>query len=176
MPWLLIRRAAAYGVDILLLVVVLLPLGFLLRPALGWPPDPATGPEVWLASAVNFSVPTWTYFILSDSSARGATLGKWLFGLHVVRMKGERVSLARALARTAVKVLPWETAHVSAFALSTDPGVSFGTAQLIGLIIANVLVVVYLVVAAYTGGRRSVHDFVAATEVCPSHPLASEAP
>jgi hypothetical protein len=57
--------------------------------------------------------------------------------------------------------------ELSAFAFSAQPGVSLDVGQLIGLTIANVLIVVYLVVA-WTGGRRSVHDYVAATEVCPS--------
>ena len=67
------------------------------------------------------------------------------------------------LARTAVKLLPWETSHLSAFAFSAQPGVSLGVGQLIGLTIADVLIVVYLVVVACTGGGRSVHDYVAAT-------------
>jgi hypothetical protein len=75
--------------------------------------------------------------------------------------------MARALGRTAVKLLPWETTHLSAFAFSAEPGVSFNLGQLIGLSIANALIVVYLVIAACTGGRRSVHDYLVATEVCP---------
>ena len=82
--------------------------------------------------------------------------------LHVVRVTGGRVGTARALARTAVKLLPWETAHLSASVLA-----GLEREQVIGLTIANGLAVVYLVVAACTGGRRSVHDYVAATEVCP---------
>src|SRR5262245_20710678 len=113
MPRLLIRRATAFCVDILLLAAVLFPLAFLVRAALGWPPASATGLEVWLAAVLVYSVPTWAYFVLSDRSARGATLGKRLFGLRVVRTTGERVGVARALARTAVKLLPWETAHAS---------------------------------------------------------------
>jgi uncharacterized RDD family membrane protein YckC len=167
MPWVLIRRAAAYCVDIALLFVVLFPLGQLARLAVGWPPASPTGPEIWLASALNFSLPTWTYFVLSDSSARGATAGKRLLRLRVVRLTGGPVGRPRALARTAVKVLPWETAHLSAFALSSQPGVSLDPGQLIGLTIANVLVVVYLAVAAWAHGRRSVYDYVAATEVYP---------
>jgi uncharacterized RDD family membrane protein YckC len=167
MPWLLIRRATAYSLDIVLLFLVLFSVGRLVRLATGWHPSSSpTGLEVWLAIALNFSVPTWTYFVWSDRSACGATVGKRLLGLRVVRVTGERVSTARALARTAVKVLPWETAHVSAFALSTNPGVSFDLSQLIGLTLANGLAVVYLAVAGCTGGRRSVHDYVAATEVC----------
>ena len=57
--------------------------------------------------------------------------------------------------------------HLSAFAFSAEPGVSFDLGQQIGLAIANLLAVVYFVVAACTGGRRSVHDYIAATEVRP---------
>ena len=169
MPRLLIRRAGAYLLDVALLFLVLFPVGRLLHLAIGWqPPSSPTGLGVWLASALNFSVPAWTYFVLSDSSASGATVGKSLLGLRVTRVGGGSVGMARALGRTAVKLLPWETTHLSAFAFSAQPGVSLDVGQLIGLTIADVLIVVYLVVAAYTGGRRSVHDYVAATEVCPS--------
>jgi uncharacterized RDD family membrane protein YckC len=169
MPGLLIRRAGAYLLDVALLFLVLFPVGQLLRIAIGWQaPSPPTGLGVWLASALNFSVPTWTYFVLSDSSAGGATVGKSLLGLRVTRVNEGTVGMARALGRTAVKLLPWETTHLSAFALSAEPGGSLDLGQLIGLTIANVLIVVYFVVAACTGGRRSVHDYVAATEVRPS--------
>jgi uncharacterized RDD family membrane protein YckC len=168
MPRLLIRRAGAYVVDIVLLFLVLFPAGQLLRLAVGWqPPASPTGLTVWLASALNFSVPTWAYFVFSDSSARGATVGKWLLSLRVTRTGGGPVGRARALGRTAVKLLPWETTHLSAFAFSAEPGVSLGPGQLIGLTVANLLIVVYLAVAACTGGRRSVHDYISATEVCP---------
>jgi hypothetical protein len=71
MPRLLIRRVGAYLVDVVLLFSVLFPAEQLLRSALGWQrPSSPTGLGVWLASALNFSVPTWTYFVLSDSSAR----------------------------------------------------------------------------------------------------------
>jgi hypothetical protein len=71
------------------------------------------------------------------------------------------------LARNAVKLLPWETKPLSAFAFSAQPGVCLDVGQLIGLTIANVLIVVYLVVVACTGGgRRSAHHYSAATEVC----------
>jgi uncharacterized RDD family membrane protein YckC len=166
MPRLLIRRAGAYLLDVTLLFLVLYPVGQLLRFAIGWQaPSPPTGLGVWLASALNFSVPSWMYFVLSDSSASGATVGKSLLGLRVRRVNERSVGMARALGRTAVKLLPWEITHLSAFAFSAQPGGSLGLGQLIGLAVANVLIVVYFMVAACTGGRRSVHDYVAATEV-----------
>ena len=116
---------------------------------------------------LNFSVPTWTYFVLSDSSAGGATVGKSLLCLRVTCVNEGSVGMARALGRTAVKLLPEpETTHLSAFAFSAEPGGSLDLGQLIGLTMANILIVVYFVVAACTGGRRVVHDYVTATEVC----------
>jgi hypothetical protein len=53
------------------------------------------------------------------------------------------------------------------FRLLRAAGVSLDVGQLIGLTVANVLILVYLVVAC-TGVRRSAHDYVVATEVCPS--------
>jgi RDD family protein len=104
-----------------LLLLVLFPVGQLLRFAIGWQLfTPPTGLGVWLASALNFSVPTWMYFVLSDSSARGATVGKSLLGLRVTRVNDGSVGMARALGRTAIKLMPWETTHLSAFAFSAD--------------------------------------------------------
>jgi uncharacterized RDD family membrane protein YckC len=149
--------------------LVLFPVRQLLRFAVGWKaPSPPTGLGVWLAIALSFSAPTWTYFVLSDSSAGDATVGKSLLGLRVTRVNEGSVGMARALGRTAVKLLQWETTHLSAFAFSPETGGSLDLGQLIGLTMASVLIVVYFVVAACTGGRRSVHDYVAATEVRPS--------
>ena len=98
MPRLLIRRAGAYVLDVVLLFLVLFPVGQLLHFAMGWqPPSSPWELGVWLASVLNFSVPTWTYFVLSDSSTRGATVGKSLLGLRVTRVKDVSVSRARAV-------------------------------------------------------------------------------
>jgi uncharacterized RDD family membrane protein YckC len=161
---LLIRRAAAYFTDILLLFAVLAPVGYLARMAAGWPGAAPTGFEVWVASAVNFSVPAWAYFALSDRSPRGATIGKRLLRVRVSRHGIGQVGGLRALARTAVKLLPWETAHVSAFALSAGAD-GLAPAQVVGLTAANGLAVAYFVAVCLTRGRRSVHDYVVATEV-----------
>jgi hypothetical protein len=72
------------------------------------------------------------------------------------------VTPTRALARTAVKLLPWEAAHIFGFALA---GAVSDVVQVSGLVAANVLVLVYFGMAAATGGRRSVHDYAVATRV-----------
>ena len=159
------RRIAAYLLDMLILFGVVAPAGQLILWLLDAAP-PRTGPVIARVILWNFSLPAWLYFILGDQSASGATLGKRLLKIQVRDLSGERLSIGRALARTAVKLLPWELVHVSAFALSADLS-QFSPMQIAGLAAANLLTVVYLGVAVATRGRRSVHDYVAGTLVRP---------
>jgi uncharacterized RDD family membrane protein YckC len=159
------RRIAAYVVDILLLFVILAPAGQLILWLLGMAP-PQIGPAIGRTILWNFSLPAWLYFILGDQSRSGATLGKRLLRIRVAGRAGARLTLGQALARTAVKLLPWELVHVSAFALSADLS-QFSRVQIIGVAAANVLTIVYLGVVAATAGRRSVHDYIAGTLVRP---------
>ena len=71
---LVIRRSAAYLIDILLLFLVLAPIGLLIQWSLGQVPQ--TGPQIWGTLLWNFSIPAWLYFTLSDKSSTGATPGK----------------------------------------------------------------------------------------------------
>jgi uncharacterized RDD family membrane protein YckC len=157
------RRIAAYLLDMLILFGVLAPAGQLILWLLDATP-PQTGPMIARVIVWNFSLPAWLYFVLSDRSASGGTLGKRLLKIQVRDVSGERLSIGRALARTAVKLLPWELVHVSAFALSTDL-TRFSQEQVIRVAAANVLTVVYLGVAVATRGRHSVHDYAAGTLV-----------
>ncbi len=154
------RRIAAYLVDLVILFAVLAPAGLLVQRLLGL--EPRTGPEVARTLLWNFSVPAWLYFMMGDHSVAGATPGKRMLKLRVMDTTGGRVSIGRALLRTAIKLLPWELVHLSAFALSTDLR-KFSPVQVLGVGGANLLVVIYLAVAVATRGQRSIHDFVAGT-------------
>jgi uncharacterized RDD family membrane protein YckC len=157
------RRITAYLLDMFILFGVLALVGQLIL----WLLDaalPQTGPAIARVILWNFSLPAWLYFALSDRSASGATPGKRLLKIQARDVSGERLSIGRALARTVVKLLPWELVHVSAFALSTDL-TQFSRTQVIGVAAANVLTIVYLGVAVATRGRRSVHDYAAGTLV-----------
>lgn len=161
-PGFVLRRIAAYATDLGLLFAVLAPMGWLIERALGV--MPSTGPQIWTTLLVNFSLPAWLYFTIADASRTGATPGKRWLGLRVSQQNGARVGAAQALLRTASKLLPWELVHVSAFALSVDLG-DLSDTQVVGLLVANVLIVSYVACAALTRGRRSVHDFIARTTV-----------
>lgn len=157
------RRSAAFLADWIILFGVLAPMGYIIGQFIG-APQPQTGPEVWYALLLTFSGPAWLYFIVSDSSTGGATLGKRAFKLRVTGTTEERVSLGRAVVRTVIKLLPWELTHLFVFALSEDLG-HLELIQWIGLAIVYALASVYLVVMVLTGGNRSVHDFVTDTRV-----------
>lgn len=159
---LLLRRAAAFGLDCLLLFVILGPLTFALQKV--FVDGPPTGRQLWVCLVMGFSAPAWAYFIVSDRSRRGATVGKRVFGVRVTTQAGDHLSVGRAVGRTALKLLPWELTHLSAFALSAEMN-QLTTVQVIGLTASNLLGLTYLVSAVVTGGLRSVHDYAASTQV-----------
>jgi uncharacterized RDD family membrane protein YckC len=157
------RRSVAYVFDVVLLFAVLAPLAFVVRSLVDVRPH--TGFEIWIMTVTTFSIPVWLYFALCDASRTGATLGKRAFGVAVAPDGGSgRVSLPRALVRTAVKLAPWELAHLVGFALAGVLGPAVRTA---GLVVANVLALVWFGSAVATGGARSVHDLAAGTRVRP---------
>lgn len=162
---LLRRRVVAYLFDVVALLVVLGPTGWLAQRAIGW--SPSTPRETWVTLLLNFSLPTWLCFTAFDASRGGATLGKRLLRLRVVTSGGERLSFARALGRTALKLLPWELVHVAVFALGESFD-EFATRQSVALVAANLLVFVWFAVALRSGGRASVHDLACRTLVVPS--------
>jgi uncharacterized RDD family membrane protein YckC len=88
------------------------------------------------------------YWALMQSSARQATYGKSLVGLKVTGAAGERITVGRALAREAAKILSTLT-------------------LLIGFIIAG-----------FTKRKQALHDFIASTYVVrtePGHVVAAVA-
>src|SRR6188474_898648 len=93
------RRAAAFVLDVLLLFVVLAPIGWGVQRLAHLRPE--TGPEIWHALLLNFSVPVWAYFIIFDSSSRRGTIGKRILALRVVaEPDGGRVPVSRIALRT----------------------------------------------------------------------------
>lgn len=160
---LLVRRSFAFLLDILILFVVLVPAGLLVQSLMNY--QPITGPEIWTSVLWNFSIPAWIYFILSDMSRNGATPGKRILGLGLRRLDSDmRLGIWLSFGRNTIKLLPWELVHFSAFAISHDLN-QLNAGQTFGLTLANVLIVIYLVTAAMSGGRRSVHDYAAGTEL-----------
>lgn len=158
----LVRRLAAYAVDVALLAAVLIPLTFGVQVVTGYRAE--TGPAIWVATILTISVPSWTYFAVADTSASGATAGKRLLGLRTRTADGARLSPTRALLRTAVKLAPWELTHLSMFGLAAELG-TFSTLQIVLLSSVYVVLAAYLIVALRHAGERSVHDLAAGSAV-----------
>jgi uncharacterized RDD family membrane protein YckC len=109
-------------------------------------------------------VPAWAYFILTDRLGRGRSVGKRALGLATCGPDGAPPGWAAAIARTALKLLPWELVHIAFFAMAR----SFERVEPIQLAVAGssyVLMAVYVVVALLNAGERSVPDIVASTRV-----------
>jgi uncharacterized RDD family membrane protein YckC len=157
---LIFRRSGAYIIDVVLLFIVLAPTAFLVESILGF--QPATSSQVWIAAIMSFSIPAWAYFLLSDLAWNGMTVGKRLLNIKVISLNSDDINFGRALLRTAIKLLPWELAHIFGFALADTISQS---AVLAGLIAANLLIMIYLVILVINGGKMSLHDIFAKTEV-----------
>lgn len=159
-----LRRLFAYGLDVLLLAVILLPLASGIAVVLGT--DDMTGPDVWVRQLVTVSVPAWAYFILTERLGNGRSVGKRALGIVTRGLDGRSPAWAAAIVRTALKLLPWELVHVAFFALAA----SFRRVEPVQLVVAGssyVLMAAYLVVALLNGGERSVPDLAAGTRVTP---------
>lgn len=155
-------RLAGYGLDVLLLAAVLLPLSFVIGSVAGT--DVSSGIGVWLRSLLTISVPAWVYFIATDSLGSGRSVGKRVTGLQTRAIDGRTPSLRDSVVRTALNLAPWELIHLAFFALAPRLGV-FDGVQILVAGGAYALVFAYLIVALRNGGRRSVPDLVAATIV-----------
>jgi len=108
------RRVAANMIDGLIINVVVVVLMSILAPLFGFGmlgvlgiPEPGMGVEAMAAGMLAFQALiqlvalalTATYYVWLHSSLNMATLGKMAVGIKVVRLNGERISVARAIGR-----------------------------------------------------------------------------
>jgi uncharacterized RDD family membrane protein YckC len=161
-----IRRMGAYLIDIGILYTGVLGSQFGFRAISGGFPFTRlkTGPQIERWVFLTISLPTWFYFALSERSSKQATIGKRLCGLYVTDVAGQRLSFGRALLRTLVKLAPWEITHLSLL-LPTPLYAEDSPRFRPGLIVANLLLVLYIVLAVLTPRKQSLHDLVAKTVV-----------
>lgn len=67
------------------------------------------------------TLPVALYFAISESSTHQATWGKQRMGLKVTDYQGARISFGRSLARTGLKLIPWELSHTLIWDISFSP-------------------------------------------------------
>ena len=160
------RRLGAYFIDIVLLYLLIAGLSYGLW--VGWRGFPfnrlETGWQIEAWVLLTASLPTWLYFALTESSSRGASLGKRLLGLRVTDLELEPIRFSRALMRTLIKLLPWELTHLSILTptpLPLDPNPK----PRLGLILVYILLGLYMVTMIFTPRKRSIHDLLIGTLV-----------
>lgn len=113
---LFLRRIIAYSIDVacimayaaMLFAVTI--LFFPLAPVVER--DVADALQMQLVGIVTLTGPVVLVFAWLESRRSGATLGKWLLGLTVRQINGDRTSFPRSLGRNVLKFLPWEIAHM----------------------------------------------------------------
>jgi uncharacterized RDD family membrane protein YckC len=117
-------------------------------------------------------LPVMIYFIVAESSQVGGSWGKRRIGLRVVDMKGERLSVTRALVRSAVKFTPWQLAHTAVMHISfVSPGAhaapEWATWLLIGM---WVLVGIFALGLTKFAGHRTIYDRLSGSRVVVAEP------
>ncbi|MBW0118067.1 RDD family protein [Pseudonocardia abyssalis] len=130
-----------------------------IAPPAGPPSLPATDLTV-LASTV---LPVAAFLAAGDAGVRWAARGKRRAGLRVVTPDGARPSVGRSVVRAAVKIAPWQLAHIAVARLilgADDPVVTWTTYAL-----SLAVPVVSVVTALRDPRQRALHDRVAGTRV-----------
>ena len=108
-------------------------------------------------------LPVGVYLTLTESGPRQATWGKHRAGLRVVTTDGQRPGLLRIALRAAVKLSPWQLAHVamSRLILKLDAPLIIGATYSLSLFVALLSVGM----AWRDPLRRALHDRAAGTLV-----------
>ena len=161
------RRAVAYLIDWVLLAALVQVSQWALFTVAGGPiPSARSGFEIEAWVLLTISLPVWLYFSLSESIA-GQTIGKRLMGLKVARVDGGRIVFGQALARTLLKLLPWELTHVTIFLptpIFAEPDFRWG------FIVVYALLGAYVVVMFFSRRKQSLPDLITQTVVLHARP------
>lgn len=112
-------------------------------------------------------LPVGIYLFVCEASPWQATVGKRALRMRVVARDGSRAPAWRILVRTVVKLIPWEVAHFFVWhtVATAASGADFPAWLIAGLVVADLLPVVYVLVVLLEPERRGPHDLVAGTRV-----------
>ena len=164
------RRVVSYSTELILLfagvlvlqgVLLALRLNPLVRGVLSGDGFSKGVYHLWLLGTVD--LPLVLYYAGTLASSAQATLMMRWFGLRLERVDGGPVGYGRALLRTAVMLIPFEVNHVFLVWANTPQGVP--TQLALQNAVAGILILLYMVTAALSQRRQSIHDRVAGTVV-----------
>jgi uncharacterized RDD family membrane protein YckC len=162
-------RALAFALDYLIIAAYLIlvaAVGALVNRALPGLAQVLFGSRV-AGQTTGFllvTLPVVLYFALFESSAWQASWGKHQRGLRVVDARGGRLSLARALARTALAFVPWELSHTLIWQIRFAPAESPALVAA-GFILVWLLVGANIVSLVLRPSHQTLYDQLAGTYV-----------
>lgn len=165
------KRFVAFLLDYLIIagyLIALLAVGTGLTLAVGPGPREPLAPLVMDLVAFLFAVlPVILYFALQEGGPSQATFGKRRVGIRVAAIGGGNLSRGRAFARSVFKFAPWQLAHTSLLHIPGwpfDPEVPGGLVT-VGLVAAQGLVALYVVLMVTTRTRQTPYDWMAGAVV-----------
>lgn len=110
------------------------------------------------------TLPIALYFILGESSPRQGTWGKARMRLRVTNRKGGRIGFWKALARTALKFIPWELSHTLIWEIRFSTELDSALIN-IGFALVYILVGLNIALIIMTKTKQSLYDLFAGTYV-----------
>jgi uncharacterized RDD family membrane protein YckC len=169
---LLLARPIAYFIDFLMLWCIciipqLLAYQFLDGAPFKYFTEPL-GIYFWVMISVSF--PLWAYFIITEKSKKQATLGKRILGLKVQSVIAARIDIKESLFRTAIKLLPWEIAHLGLLPVYEAGGFQPDQGQFefepnLALYLSNAILLAFTIYFIAKKGKLTIHDRISGTEV-----------
>ena len=168
------KRLAAFALDYLVImgyVIILTSITLGLTSATGFFRQTiAALANPFVADLLTFLtlvLPVILYFTFQESSSGQATWGKRKVGIKVVNSAGERLSRKQAFVRSLIKFLPWQLAHTSIYHIKGWPFVAENLTPevMMGLILAQVLVVVYIILLVVDKAHRTPYDWISGASV-----------
>ena len=159
------QRALAFMFDFLIIaayILILLGIGVGITTLSGRGSLLASPIVTNVLAFVVLVLPVILYFALQESSSQQATWGKRHAKIKVTTVRGARMSLWQSLLRSAIKFLPWQLAHVCIIYIWYG---SQSTIFLIGSLVAQGLVIIYIVCLWFSKKHRTPYDWIAGTYV-----------
>ena len=120
-----------------------------------------------LIAFITLTMPVILYFTLFENGKYAGTIGKRKLGLHVVSNRLTKASPGQLLIRNCIKFLPWELAHFFIFQLFYFNSTNKTTPDWVmtGLIISQLLAVIYLLFMIFNKNNRSIYESFSQTRV-----------
>lgn len=157
------KRIIAFAIDFLPIAAYILVLGGIGTISMRFTNELLVSP--WTTDLFAFLVlvlPVILYFALQEGSQRQATLGKRKVGIAVVNAEGQKLRWRQALIRAALKFAPWQLAHTCVIQMWFGQTSSWLG---VGAVLAQGLVVIYVLTILITKAHRAPYDWLAGAYV-----------